>query len=223
MFAWILRLGTTFLNCLTILSLDSGSVSCSNVSCNQHFLKFYVSYANSKFFKGFNRLDLGTKCKQNEPLKEYMFVMRNPKFNPIMSEQWFSAESIIVLGLPKQPQKGIWNLKPSVFIHPIDPKPFEDIHQRVEIIQKEGWGKMPGQEKVDYTVSLSCTDGIDLLVKNEQATKGNSYVGYLFNKKGRCFRHFRENHRRGKTLLARNIWWTIGNYWIKCFLKGKGE
>jgi hypothetical protein len=75
-------------------------------------------------------------------------------------------------------------LKPSVPIHPIYPKPFEDIHQRVEIIGKEGWEKIAGQEKTDYTVGLSCTDGIYLLDKGEQATKGKSYVSYLFNKKG---------------------------------------
>lgn len=39
---------------------------------------------------------------------------------------------------------------------------------------------MPGQEKADYTVGLSCTDGLDLFVKHERATKDNSYVGYLF-------------------------------------------
>jgi hypothetical protein len=39
---------------------------------------------------------------------------------------------------------------------------------------------MAGQEKTDYTVGLSCTDRIYLLVKDEQATKGKCYVGYLF-------------------------------------------
>jgi hypothetical protein len=47
-----------------------------------------------------------------------------------------------------------------------------------------GWEKMAGQEKTDYTVGLSCTDGIYLLDKGEQATKRKSYVSYLFNKKG---------------------------------------
>ena len=71
-------------------------------------------------------------------------------------------------------------MKPSVFIRPIYPKAFEDIHQKAGIIEKGGWDKIPGQEKADYTVGLACTDGLDPLVKNEQATKGNSYVGYLF-------------------------------------------
>ncbi|MGB8428097.1 MAG: hypothetical protein WCD88_20100, partial [Desulfobacterales bacterium] len=61
-------------------------------------------------------------------------------------------------------------MKPSVYIQSIDPKPFEDIHQRAEIIDKAGWDKIPGQEKADYAVGLSCTDGLDLFVKNERAT-----------------------------------------------------
>jgi len=37
--------------------------------------------------------------------------------------------------------------------------------KRPEFIEKEGWDKMPGQEKADYGVSRACADGIELLVK----------------------------------------------------------
>ena len=37
--------------------------------------------------------------------------------------------------------------------------------KRAEFIEKEGWDKMPGQEKADYGVSRACADGIELLVK----------------------------------------------------------
>jgi hypothetical protein len=37
--------------------------------------------------------------------------------------------------------------------------------KRAEFIEKEGWDKMPGQEKADYGVSRACADGIGLLVK----------------------------------------------------------
>ncbi len=56
-------------------------------------------------------------------------------------------------------------MKPSVFIHPICPKPFDDMIQRAEFIEKGGWDKMPGQEKTDYTVGRECADGLDLLIK----------------------------------------------------------
>jgi hypothetical protein len=37
--------------------------------------------------------------------------------------------------------------------------------KRAEFIEKEGWDKMPGQEKADYGVSRACADGIELLAK----------------------------------------------------------
>jgi len=37
--------------------------------------------------------------------------------------------------------------------------------KRSEFIEKEGWDKMPGQEKADYGVSRACADGLDLLIK----------------------------------------------------------
>jgi len=37
--------------------------------------------------------------------------------------------------------------------------------KRAEFIEKEGWDKMPGQEKADFGVSRACADGIELLVK----------------------------------------------------------
>jgi hypothetical protein len=33
-----------------------------------------------------------------------------------------------------------------------------------EIIEKEGWDKMPGQEKADDDVSRACADGLELLI-----------------------------------------------------------
>jgi len=32
-------------------------------------------------------------------------------------------------------------------------------------IEKVGWDIMPGQEKADYGVSQSCSDGIEILIK----------------------------------------------------------
>jgi hypothetical protein len=40
-----------------------------------------------------------------------------------------------------------------------------DEWKRAEFIEKEGWDKMPGQEKADFGVSRACADGIELLVK----------------------------------------------------------
>ena len=37
--------------------------------------------------------------------------------------------------------------------------------KRYEFIEKEGWDKMPGQEKAGWGVSRACADGIDLLIK----------------------------------------------------------
>ena len=37
--------------------------------------------------------------------------------------------------------------------------------KRPEFIEKEGWDKMPGQEKADYSVSRACADGLGLLIK----------------------------------------------------------
>ena len=37
--------------------------------------------------------------------------------------------------------------------------------KRPEFIEKEGWDKMPGQEKADYGVSRACAAGIDLLIE----------------------------------------------------------
>ena len=37
--------------------------------------------------------------------------------------------------------------------------------KRYEFIEKEGWDKMPGQEKAGYAVSRACSDGLELLVK----------------------------------------------------------
>ena len=37
--------------------------------------------------------------------------------------------------------------------------------KRPEFIEKEGWDKMPGQEKADYSVSRACADGLELLIK----------------------------------------------------------
>jgi hypothetical protein len=34
-----------------------------------------------------------------------------------------------------------------------------------EFIEKEGWDKMPGQEKADYAVARTCADGLELLIK----------------------------------------------------------
>ena len=36
--------------------------------------------------------------------------------------------------------------------------------KRYEFIEKEGWDKMPGQEKADYDVSQACVDGLELLI-----------------------------------------------------------
>ena len=38
--------------------------------------------------------------------------------------------------------------------------------KRPEYIEKEGWDKMPGQEKADYSVSRACADGLELLIEN---------------------------------------------------------
>jgi hypothetical protein len=38
-------------------------------------------------------------------------------------------------------------------------------YERAGFIEKGGWDKMPGQEKADYTVSLACADGLELLIK----------------------------------------------------------
>ena len=38
--------------------------------------------------------------------------------------------------------------------------------KRPEFIEKEGWDKMPGQEKADYSVSRACADGLELLIEN---------------------------------------------------------
>ena len=40
-----------------------------------------------------------------------------------------------------------------------------DTWKRAEFIEKGGWDKMPGQEKVDYAVSRACADGLELLIK----------------------------------------------------------
>ena len=37
--------------------------------------------------------------------------------------------------------------------------------KRPEFIEKEGWDKMPGQEKADYAVSRACADGLEFLIK----------------------------------------------------------
>jgi hypothetical protein len=37
--------------------------------------------------------------------------------------------------------------------------------KRYELIEKEGWDKMPGQEKADYGVSRACADGLALLIE----------------------------------------------------------
>ena len=37
--------------------------------------------------------------------------------------------------------------------------------KRYEFIEKEGWDKMPGQEKADYGVSRACADGLALLIE----------------------------------------------------------
>ena len=37
--------------------------------------------------------------------------------------------------------------------------------KRPEFIEKEGWDKMPGQEKADYSVSRACADGLELLIE----------------------------------------------------------
>ena len=37
--------------------------------------------------------------------------------------------------------------------------------KRDEFIEKEGWDKMPGQEKADYAVARACADGLELLFK----------------------------------------------------------
>ena len=46
-------------------------------------------------------------------------------------------------------------------------KEFAEINEwkRDEFIEKEGWDKMPGQEKADYSVSRACADGLELLIK----------------------------------------------------------
>ena len=38
-------------------------------------------------------------------------------------------------------------------------------YQRANFIEKGGWNIMPGQEKADYGVSQSCSDGIEILIK----------------------------------------------------------
>jgi hypothetical protein len=38
-------------------------------------------------------------------------------------------------------------------------------YQRANFIEKGGWDIMPGQEKADYGVSQSCSDGIEILIK----------------------------------------------------------
>jgi hypothetical protein len=38
-------------------------------------------------------------------------------------------------------------------------------YQRANFIEKRGWDIMPGQEKADYGVSQSCSDGIEILIK----------------------------------------------------------
>lgn len=38
-------------------------------------------------------------------------------------------------------------------------------YQRVEVIEKGGWDKMPGQEKASWGVARACADGLDLLIK----------------------------------------------------------
>ena len=37
--------------------------------------------------------------------------------------------------------------------------------KRPEFIEKEGWDKMPGQEKASFYVSRACADGLELLIK----------------------------------------------------------
>ena len=37
--------------------------------------------------------------------------------------------------------------------------------KRSEFIEKEGWDKMPGQDKAGYYVSQACADGLELLIK----------------------------------------------------------
>ncbi len=37
--------------------------------------------------------------------------------------------------------------------------------KRPEFIEKEGWDKMPGQEKAGYSVARACADGLELLIK----------------------------------------------------------
>ena len=40
-----------------------------------------------------------------------------------------------------------------------------DSWKRAEFIEKEGWDKMPGQEKADFLVARACSDGLELLIK----------------------------------------------------------
>jgi hypothetical protein len=37
--------------------------------------------------------------------------------------------------------------------------------KRAEFIEKEGWDKMPGEEKAGYAVARACADGIALLIE----------------------------------------------------------
>ena len=38
-------------------------------------------------------------------------------------------------------------------------------HLRIELIEKGGWDKMPGQKEADYAVARACADGLELLMK----------------------------------------------------------
>ena len=44
-------------------------------------------------------------------------------------------------------------------------KEFEEVSRwkRAELIEKEGWDQMPGEEKAGYAVARACADGLELL------------------------------------------------------------
>lgn len=50
-------------------------------------------------------------------------------------------------------------------------KEFKELNswKKDDFIKKGGWDRMPGQDKADYGVADACADGIELLVKDNDA------------------------------------------------------
>jgi hypothetical protein len=57
--------------------------------------------------------------------------------------------------------------------HDVKAKQFQELegYRRTELVEKEGWDRMPGQDKAAWGVSGPCAGNIEALLKQAQAKK----------------------------------------------------